>query len=115
MYTNVKNKKSQKPDTKGVIMSPQLNIEPSDYIIPILHLLIGLVNKARISLIHFFDEFVDNISIKEATVNHNMAYLECDESDEANETYISACEGLKILCIIFWKIPKYRSSIFMVD
>ena len=121
MYANNSKKpKSQKLDTKGVVMPPQLNIEPCDYIVPILHLMIGLVNKAWISLIHFFDEFVENISDYEATlkdemlllnieieeikeesdiltVNRDIAYLERDETEEARETYICSRDKLKLL------------------
>ena len=96
----------QKFDTKGVVMVPQLNVEPSTYIIPLLHLLIAMVNKAWVCLVFFFDKFVENITklemeIKDDTqecksfianieselemliVNKNMAYLEMvDNSSE---------------------------------
>ena len=57
------------PDSKGVVMLPQLKklkIDPSNYIIPLLHFIIGIVNKAWTSLLLFFDEFVENISSHEA-------------------------------------------------
>ena len=40
-------------NSTGVIIHPQLNMEPSMYIIPILHLLIGLFNKVWSSLTYF--------------------------------------------------------------
>ena len=90
MYANnTKKPKSQKLDTKGVVMPPQLNIEPCDYIVPILHLMIGLVNKAWISLIHFFDEFVENISDYEATLKDEMLLLniEIEEIKEESDIF----------------------------
>ena len=100
---------STKIDTKGVIMTPQLDIEPQNYIVPLLHLMIGLVNKAWASLILFFDEFVEVISDKEAelkdhirdcekiikefeneleilVVNKNMAYAELSQTKSNRES-----------------------------
>ena len=73
---NTQHPKSAKIDTKGVIMTPQLNIEPKNYIVPLLHLLIGLVNKAWTSVIHFFDEFIENISDKEAILKEKIENCE---------------------------------------
>ena len=42
-YANL-HKENPKFDTKGVIMNPQLEVQPCDYIMPILHLMIGIVN-----------------------------------------------------------------------
>ena len=101
-------------------MSPQLRIEPSMYIVPILHLLIGLVNKVWESLCHFLDEFVELISLEEAelkeqceeyelhiqsisdeieilTVNRNFASLEINLNPEALEVYKSLREEIKML------------------
>ena len=47
-------KPSKNNDTKGIIMHPLLEVEPDFYIVPILHLLIGLVNKEWRSMLHFF-------------------------------------------------------------
>ena len=49
-------------------MYPLLNIEPTDYIVPLLHLLIGIVNKAWISFSFFLDEFVENIGETESNL-----------------------------------------------
>ena len=107
-------------DTKGVIMTPLLEVEPSYYIVPILHLLIGIVNKEWTSMVHFFDEFVENVSDIEATlkdeklqhetflqnvkedidiltVNKDMACLDKDHSTEANDIYKEAIKELKRL------------------
>ena len=107
-------------DTKGVIMAPLLEIEPSYYIVPILHLLIGIVNKEWTSMVHFFDEFVENVSDIEATlkdtklefeiiidelkddievltVNRNMACLEKETSNEADICYKQSIKDLKKL------------------
>ena len=51
-----------KSDTKGVVMSPLIKIDPSRYIIPILHLLIGLVNKGWVSMCQFIDKFVESMA-----------------------------------------------------
>ena len=64
-----------KPDTKGVIMVPLLDFEPCDYITPLLHLLIGIVNKGWCSLGHFLDEFVENVSDTEAEIKDNILKL----------------------------------------
>lgn len=95
-------------DTKGVIMEPLLQFEPFDYISPILHLMIGIVNKIWISLIDFLDEFVEHVSLEESemkgklefcqlmieeitdeikihTVNKNQAMLECQTDLEAKD------------------------------
>ena len=54
-----------KPDTKGIIMPPLFDCHPQDYIVPVLHLMIGITNKGWTSLLHFLDEFVENVSIEE--------------------------------------------------
>ena len=76
--------KSTKPDKKGVIMPPQLHIEPSQYVVPLLHLLIDLVNKAWSSMLLFFDEFIEDVSPREAKIKedikeiqHILSYYEC--------------------------------------
>ena len=61
-----------KIDTKGVIMKPLLEIDPSFYIVPLLHLQIGIVNKLWSSLLHFLDEFVEQVSEFEATLKINI-------------------------------------------
>ena len=63
-YASIKKQKNN--DTKGVIMRPLLEVEPQFYIVPILHLLIGLVNKEWNTMLNFFDEFVENVSVQEA-------------------------------------------------
>ena len=101
-------------------MHPQLNIDPAFYIIPILHLLIGIVNKCWQSLCLFIDEFVELISPVEAKlkqelleltselevinddieiekVNRNMASLEIVNDHKTNEMYLLATENLKLL------------------
>ena len=57
-------------------MEPQLDIDPQNYIVPLLHLLIGLVNKAWVSLVLFFDEFVECISNNEACIKDKIK--ECE-------------------------------------
>ena len=114
--------KSKPPDTKGIIMYSLLNIEPTDYIVPLLHLLIGIVNKAWISFLFFLDEFVENVGEIESnlkdrlheiqkslkyineemelhTVNKNMALMEKRTDAEAQELYeysIKSFDDLKI-------------------
>ena len=101
-------------------MLPLLEFEPSDYITPLLHLLIGIVNKGWDSLCHFLDEFVEHVSQIEAslkdsiceiekakieldneidihTVNRDVASLERQTESEANETYHAARHNLKVL------------------
>lgn len=58
-------KPSFKPATKGVIMPPLLDFEPSDYMTPLLHLLIGIVNKGRSSMGHVNR----NIALADDTIN----------------------------------------------
>lgn len=109
-----------KSDTKGVIMPPQLLVEPKFYIVPILHLLIGLVNKVWTSLCFFLDEFVELVSAKESelkekyqlyeqsmkeikeeidihTVNKNYACTETSTDPDAKIIYDSSCVQLKNL------------------
>ena len=74
LITNVPLPK-KKPDTKGIIMPPIFDIEPQDYIIPILHLLIGIVNKGWTSFVHFLDEFVENVSKVEAELKDKNTKL----------------------------------------
>ena len=66
------NSNTPKVDTKGVIMTPQLNVEPSAYIVPLLHLLIGMVNKAWVCLVFFFDKFVENITKLETEIKDQI-------------------------------------------
>ena len=109
-----------KYDSKGVVMLPQLDVEPSMYIVPILHLLIGLINKVWTSLGHFLDDFVETITREEATIkeecqklkeeleiikeeievhttNKHVASAEIDFSHEAKEVYDTSCNLLKKL------------------
>ena len=53
-------------------MHPFLNFKPSDYIIPLLHLLIGIVNKSWSLLLFFLNEFVEEISDLEAELKDEM-------------------------------------------
>lgn len=57
-------------------MSPQLLVEPKYYIVPILHLLIGLVNKVWLSLCFFLDEFVELLLPKEAELKERYQLYE---------------------------------------
>ena len=66
----------KKPDTKGIIMPPLFDINPQDYIVPILHLLIGIVNKGWTSLWHFLDEFVEDVSKTEADLKDRKHEIE---------------------------------------
>ena len=114
------NASNPKADTKGVIMNPQLLIEPKYYVVPILHLLIGLVNKVWTSLLFFLDEFIELVSPAEAemkekcqlydeamkeikeeidihTVNKNFACMESNTDPDAKNIYLSSSEQLKIL------------------
>ena len=117
-YASIKPSKNN--DTKGVIMHPLLEVEPQFYIVPILHLLIGLVNKQWTTMLHFFDEFVEQVSelelqLKEKklelegelsefnnslellTVNKDMALIEMENSEDAREIYeLSVIEIKKI-------------------
>ena len=61
-----------KIDTKGVIMNPLFDIDPCYYIVPLLHLQIGIVNKLWSSLLHYLDEFVEQVSEIEATLKVNI-------------------------------------------
>ena len=70
------NENNPKSDSKGVVMPPLLMIEPSMYVVPILHLLIGLVNKVWSSMILFLDKFVESIGTLEAKLKENVEYHE---------------------------------------
>ena len=54
-----------KPDCKGVKYSPQWNIEPDQFIVPLLHLEIGLVNKAIEMFKKWVDENIEIVSVEE--------------------------------------------------
>ena len=70
-------------------MHPVLEVEPCDYIVPVLHLLIGLVNKIWTTLLHFLDEFVENVSEYEANLK--------DKLSECNEKIVYISEEIVIL------------------
>ena len=57
-------------------MHPLLEVEPDFYIVPILHLLIGLVNKEWRTMLHFFDEFVKQVSDIELQLKERKIELE---------------------------------------
>ena len=59
MYT--KSKVPKKINTKGVVMKPLLDVDPQSYVVPLLHLSIGIVNKLWSSLLLFLDEFVEKL------------------------------------------------------
>ena len=103
-------------------MKPLLHIDPQFYIVPILHLLIGLVNKEWCTLIQFLDKFVENVSDEEAilkdrhkelevilhdlgdeveilTVNKEVACMEMDYSDDAKEIYKSSDNRIRYLTL----------------
>ena len=65
-------KQPKKLDTKGVVMAPLFQIEPKFYIVPLLHLLIGVVNKLWSSLLLFLDEFVELVSLRECLLKSNI-------------------------------------------
>ena len=50
-------------------------VEPHDYIVPLLHLLIGLVNKVWTSLLQFLYEFVENVSEAEVVLKDSIVDL----------------------------------------
>ena len=88
----------KKPDAKGIAMPPTFDIEPRDYIVPILHLLIGIVNKGWTSFGHFLDKFVENVSNveaelkdKEHEIENELSYLD-DEVDIYTVSKIMALE-----------------------
>ena len=64
-------------------MLPLFEVDPHFYMVPILHLLIGLVNKEWITMLRFFDEFVENVSEKEADlkVKRDELKMKIDEID----------------------------------
>ena len=91
-------------------MKPLLDIEPKNYIVPLLHLMIGIVNKASDSFLYFLDEFIENMGEIEAglkdklsdienkineivdkidvhTVNRNVSLMEMQSYPEAKEMY----------------------------
>ena len=61
-----------KPDTKGVKSMPQWKIEPRRLIVPLLHLEIGLLNKAWTCLNDYFDVYVENIPQEERNLRENL-------------------------------------------
>ena len=46
-----KSKVPKKIDTKGVVIKPLLELDPQNYIVPLLHLSIGIVNKLWTSML----------------------------------------------------------------
>lgn len=101
-------------------MIPQLMVKLSMYIIPILHLMIGLLNKVWASFCLFLDEFVETIGAIEAelresvkyheellkdlidksdvhTVNKNIASAEIDLNPEVKEIFNMSLQKLKNL------------------
>ena len=122
-YASIYSKKTSKQnDTKGVIMRPLLDVEPHYYIVPILHLLIGIVNKEWITMLNFFDEFVENVSDEEAdlkdkkliietklqelgeeleilTVNKDVSCMEMAVSKDATEIYNASVKRIKAINI----------------
>ena len=113
-------KNNPRCDSKGVIMNPQILVEPAMYIVPILHLLIGIVNKIWLSMCYFLDKFVELVTSTEAdlkekcqlyeqvindikdeidihTVNKNYACAEANTDPDAKKLYQESCENLKSL------------------
>ena len=69
-------------------MLPLIDVEPIDYIVPILHLLIGIVNKGWTSMGHFLDEFVENVSDAKFELKDELLLLEAEIQDFNDETEI---------------------------
>ena len=77
-----------KSATKGVVMPPQLKIEPSMYITPLLHLMIGLEDKVWFSLSLFIDKFIESIGKEEAKLEDECEKY-CNKIEDIDEKPIS--------------------------
>ena len=85
MYS--KSKVPKKIDTKGVVMRPLIEIDPQRYIVPLLHLSIGIVNKLWSSFLMFLDEFVEKLSLDESVLKMKIDSCQKDihELEESME------------------------------
>ena len=110
---------TKKIDTKGVVMHPLIEIDPNRYIVPLLHLEIGIVNKLWSSMLHFFDEFVENITELESTLRNEIQ--ECkdqinthsEEMEVLTVNRLMACEEFaNTKCVeVKASIESYRKAI----
>ena len=109
----------KKIDSKGVVMYPLFNVEPEYYIIPLLHLLIGVVNKLWTSLLFFLDEFVERITLRESDLKMKVEQCKADLRELDDEFDIltvnkqMACEEYAISNCndVYSTINSYRDRI----
>ena len=64
-----------------------LKLTPQYYIIPLLHLLIGIVNKGWSSMCVFFNKFVETISDTKASLKDKILLLETELQHLNGEIY----------------------------
>ena len=109
----------KKIDSKGVVMYPLFNVEPEYYIVPLLHLLIGVVNKLWTSLLFFLDEFVERITLRESDLKMKVEQCKADLRELDDEFDIltvnkqMACEEYAIsnCSDVYSTINSYRDRI----
>jgi hypothetical protein len=84
--------KQRKPETNGVVEEVQWNVDPGRLIVPLLHLLIGLVNKTLSTFRDFLDKFVELIGEEEQLLRTQLI-----EANERFEMVKDRTEELRFL------------------
>ena len=93
----------KKPDTKGVKSMPQWRIEPRRLIVPLLHLEIGLLNKAWTCLNNYLDLNVENISEKEMKLRQDL--------NEKNDSITDVEETIQLTMVQKQAVHDHLSSL----
>ena len=84
-----------KPETNYVKEAPQWEIETEKMIVPLLHLEIGLVNKAWVGFNNFLDEDVEQVTDEERELKENQCLLVITINELKEETEILSAEKSK--------------------
>ena len=99
--------KQKKPETNGVIEDVQWNVDPGRLIVPLLHLLIGLLNKTLSTFRDFLDKFVELIGEEEHLLRTQLI-----EANERYEVVKDRSEELRALkAVAYGKLMSYGDGV----
>ena len=83
---------------KGVSSDQLLDVEPEDFIFPVLHVQMGIVNKALSHLVAWFEKHVEKLADGHAETRTNLFKAETD-FEEAMEAYDAFVNGEPFLSL----------------